>query len=143
MGFRRYYNVLSFIFIYLFLNARCHFEKDIVIDGASDLVVVIVSTIVTIGVHPTNDVMLSSRIASGLFSINVSTTSTSTDQLEKTMNNISSTIASTNQKNAFIQLPNTSGPIIDLEDTFWNMFENELPKYKDRLNAIFFLATAS
>jgi hypothetical protein len=54
------------------------------------------------------------------------------------MNNISSNIASTNQNNAFVQLPNTSGLVIDLEDTFWNMFEKELPKYKNRLDAISF-----
>jgi hypothetical protein len=116
----------------------CHFGKDIVIDGASDDAFVIVFIVVTIGVHPMNDVMLSSGIANGFFSINVSITSTSMDQLEKPMNNITSTITSTNQKNAFVQLPNSSGPVIDLENTFYNMFEKNLPKYKNRLNAIFF-----
>ncbi len=88
---------MSFIFNYLFLNVGwLSFWKRDSYWWASDATFVIVSIVVTIGVHPMNDVMLSSRIANGLFSINVSTTSTSMDQLKKTMNNISSTIASTN-----------------------------------------------
>lgn len=70
----------------------------------------------TIGVHPTNDVMLSFGIVNGFFSISVFATSIFTNQ-EKTMNNTSSTIVFIDQENAFVQLPNTSGPIINLEDT--------------------------
>jgi len=45
-------------------------------------------------------------------------------------------VAFANEENVFVHVPNTSGSTIDFEDTFWNMFEKELPKY-NRLDAIF------
>jgi hypothetical protein len=42
------------------------------------------------------------------------------------------------QESAFVNVANIGGFAIDLENMFWNnMIEKELPKYKDRLNAIF------
>jgi hypothetical protein len=47
-------------------------------------------------------------------------------------------VASIDKENAFVQVTNIGGFAIDLEDKFWNnMFEKELPRYKDRLDAIF------
>jgi len=39
------------------------------------------------------------------------------------MNNVSPFVVSIDEENAFIEISNTGGYVIDLEDTFWNMFE--------------------
>ncbi len=62
-------------------------------------------------------IMLTSTIVGGLFPINVSIASNSMDW-KKIINNFSHAITSTNQENAFVQLPNSSGFAIDDEDTF-------------------------
>ncbi len=55
-----------------------------------------------------------------------------------TMNNVSPIIASTNEENAFIQVTNIGGFTIDLKNTLWNnMLKKKLPKYKNRLDAMF------
>ncbi len=54
------------------------------------------------------------------------------------MNNMSPIVASIDQENAFVEVTNIGGSAIDFENIFWNnMFEKELPMYKDRLHAIF------
>ncbi len=39
------------------------------------------------------------------------------------MNNVSPIVVSIDEENAFIEISNIGGSVIDLEDTFWNMFE--------------------
>jgi hypothetical protein len=72
-----------------------YFGEDIIGDGTSDATFVIVSTNMTIGVHPTKDgpstTMLTFGIDGGISSISVYATFISMDQ-KKTMNNISSII---------------------------------------------------
>lgn len=54
------------------------------------------------------------------------------------MNNMSPIVDSVDQKNAFVNVTNIDGSEVDFENMFWNnMLEKELPKYKDRLDAIF------
>jgi hypothetical protein len=62
--------------------------------------------------------MLTSTIVGGLFPISVSIASNFMDW-KKIINNFSQyAITFTNQENAFVQLPNSSGFAIDHEDTF-------------------------
>ncbi len=53
------------------------------------------------------------------------------------MNNVSPIVASTNEENAFLLVTNIGGFAIDFKNTFWNMLKKKLPKYKNRLDAIF------
>jgi len=72
------------------------------------------------------------KVVSGLFFVSVFRTST----FMNTTNNVFLIVACPNEQNVVVHVPNTSGSTIDFEDTFWNMFKKELPKY-DRLDAIF------
>jgi hypothetical protein len=85
---------------------------------ANDIGFVAIFSIMRIGDHLMNDgfyiVVLTSKVVGSTSLVNVSTTST----LVNIMNNMSPIVAFTNQKNAFVQVQNTSGSAIDLEDTF-------------------------
>jgi hypothetical protein len=85
---------------------------------ANDIGFVAIFSTMRIGDHLMNDgfyiVVLTSKVVGSPSLVNVSTTST----LVNTMNNMSPIVAFTNQENAFVQVQNTSGSAIDLEDTF-------------------------
>ncbi len=82
----------------------------------------IVFVVAKIDCHLMNDrlfvVVLTFEVISGFSFIIISTTST----FVNTMNNVSPTITSIEEENGFVHVPNTGGSIIDLEDTFLNMF---------------------
>jgi hypothetical protein len=79
---------------------------------------VTVFVIVRIDDHFMNDglfiVMLTSKVVGGLSSIRVFTTSTSMN----TMNNVLPIVISVDEQNVFVHVRNTSGFVIDFEDTF-------------------------
>ncbi len=91
--------------------------KYIVTYRSSDIGFMAIYITVRIGGYLINDglsiVVLTSRVVDGPSFVSVSTTSTSVN----TMNNMSPIVASTNQKNTFVQVQNIGGSVIDLEDT--------------------------
>jgi hypothetical protein len=91
--------------------------KYIVTYRSSDIGFMAIYIAVRIGGYLINDglsiVVLTSRVVGGPSFVSVSTTSTSVN----TMNNMSPIVASTNQKNTFVQVQNIGGSVIDLEDT--------------------------
>jgi hypothetical protein len=84
----------------------------------NDIGFVAIFSTMRIGDHLMNDgfyiVVLTPKVVGSPSLVNVSTTST----LVNTMNNMSPIVVFTNQENAFVQVQNTSGSAIDLEDTF-------------------------
>jgi len=78
----------------------------------------IVSATTKIDCYPMNDdlfvTVLTSKFVGSLLSINVSTIST----FVNTMNNVSPIVVFADEENAFIQISNIGGFVIDLEDTF-------------------------
>jgi predicted small secreted protein len=98
---------------------------------------VIVSVVTTIDCYPMIDGLLDTVLTYGIVGclpfVRVSVASI----FVNTMNNVSPIVAFADEENAFIQVSNIGGSVIDLEDTFWNMFEKELLKYKNRLDVIF------
>jgi hypothetical protein len=118
------------------MQIHYYVREDIVVDGAGDINFVTIFVVVRIDYHLMNDglsiAMLTSRVVGGLSFVSVFTSSTSMN----TMNNVLPIVTSANEQNVFVHVPNTSGSAIDFEDTLWNMFEKELPKY-NRLDAIF------
>ncbi len=118
------------------MQVHYYVRKDIVVDGAGDIIFFIFFVVVKIDYHLMNDglstPMLISRVVGSLFSVSVFTTFT----YMNTMNNVLPIVSFANEENVFVHVPNTSGYTIDFENTFWNMFEKELPKY-NKLDAIF------
>ncbi len=74
--------------------------------------------VVRIDYHLMNDglsiAMLISRVVGGLFFVSVFTTSISMN----TMNNVLPIVVFADEQNVFVHVPNTSGFVIDFEDTF-------------------------
>jgi hypothetical protein len=100
------------------MQVHYYVKEDTLVDGASDIGFVIVFVVAKIDCHFMNDglfvVVLTFRIVGGFSCVIISTTSPSMN----TMNNVSPTVTYVEEENGFVQVPNTSGSIIDLEDTF-------------------------
>jgi hypothetical protein len=79
---------------------------------------VTIFVVVRIDYHLMNDglsiAMLISRVVGGLFFVSVFTTSISMN----TMNNVLPIVVFADEQNVFVHVPNTSGFVIDFEDTF-------------------------
>jgi hypothetical protein len=100
------------------MQIHYYVREDIVVDGAGDISFVTIFVVVRIDYHLMNDGLstarLISRIVGGLSSVNVFIASTSMN----TMNNVLPIVVFVDEQNVFVHVPNTSGYVIDFENTF-------------------------